>query len=144
MINSQQYNHFAIIRKIVVREKRVYQNFINCDIEIARNFRDRQTQKANININLNSFVNDIENNNMTIMNNILFVIIDSNENFIVKSQACITTKATKIKNQKFIDLKFKKLLTLFNVHAKLYLNKITREYITIINLSVLTKKMKYI
>ena len=67
-------------------------------------------------------------------------MINSNENFIVKSQTRITTKAIKIKNQKFIDFKFKKLLTLFNVHAKLYLNEITREYIIIMNLSVLTKK----
>ena len=40
MINNQRYNHFAIIRKIVVRKKRIYQNFINYDIKIAKNFRD--------------------------------------------------------------------------------------------------------
>ena len=71
-------------------------------------------------------------------------MINSNENFIVKSQTRITTKTTKIKIHKFIDFKFKKLLILFNIHAKLYLNKITREYITIMNLNIFTKKMKYI
>ena len=93
---------------------------------------------------MNSFANDIKNDNITIMNDILFLMINSNENFVVKSQARITTRATKIKNRKFINFKFKKLLTLFNVHVKLHLNEITREYITIINLSILIKKIKYI
>ena len=145
LVNSQKFNIFIVIRKIVIQKKRVYQNFINCAIEIVIYFRNRQIHETNFaKIDLNSFANEIKNNNVAIMNDIFFVVANSNsnENFLVKSKTRIVFKATKNKKRQFTKLKFKKLLMLFNIHAKLHLNEMTRKYVTIMNLSVLIEKNK--
>ena len=55
----------------------------------------------------------------------------------------VLIKTLSKRERKFKNDKYKKLLTLSNIYINLYLVAITREYETIINLSVLTEKLKY-
>jgi len=50
----------------------------------------------------------------------------------------------KQREQLFLKNKFKKLLSLFNIYTSLYFANITHKYNTIINLNILTKKIKHI
>ena len=59
---------------------------------------------------------------------------------LIQSQ---TRKRVKQKKRRSSRKKFERLLTLSNVHAELHLTNIAREYATVMNLSVLTEKMKH-
>ena len=56
-------------------------------------------------------------------------------------EALIETSSRR--ERKFKDDKYKKLLTLSNVHVDLHLAAMTREYETIMNLNVLAEELKH-
>ena len=53
------------------------------------------------------------------------------------------SKIKKTKNKRAKDNKFRKLLSLSNVHAELYLADNVMKYITVMNYNVLTEKLKH-
>ena len=64
----------------------------------------------------------------------MFSVVENSKNLI---------KTFKQKRRKFKKNKFKKLLTLSNIHINFYLVNMIREYKIIMNLSVFIKKLKH-
>ena len=105
--------------------KRVtYQKLIQCVIETVKNFNKRNDENSNEKIN----------DQKKVMLKMFFIVVDFVDD--------VSTQI-KIKNRKSVTNRFKKLLSLFNVHVELYLKKMTTKYTIVMNLNVLTKKMKH-
>ena len=132
-MNSQKYTYHRRLHKIIIQNRQTYQNLIICVIEIAK-----QIHRANsLNKNMNFFAEKSLNENIASMNEKLSAIKNaknaknvSNElNEVKQSFAKHRSSKNDFRNKRarfqFKNVKFRKLLTLFNVHAKLHLKQIT-------------------
>ena len=158
MMNNQRYIFFDVLRTIVLKNKQTYQDLINCVIETTTKFDEKQTHDVDLidddlnffandfrEKNLNFFANVFENENVVKMKNVLFAMKKSNDDVDVLKMKSEIRIVTRVRNKKrsFSKKKFKKFLIFFNVHAKLHLNEMTKKYVIVMNLNVLTEKMKH-
>ena len=148
LIESQRYIDHLMLRQIVLQDRQAYQDLIRCAIESVKSFdriqKDHENQNENLS-DVNSLTNNDSHQDEDLLTNILSNVEsmkDSKDmNFLLISSQ--TRKRVKQKRRRSSRKKFEKLLTLSNVHAELHLIDMTREYATVMNLSVLTEEMKY-
>ena len=128
LMNNQRYTQSNKLNEIVLIERKIYQNLIECvtNDELIKNDE-----------NLNKDANENEDNES--MLNLFSNAKNSNDStFFVQFQ-----KRIKSRERSTSSNKFKKLLSLFNVHARLHLTNMTREFETIMNLNVFADEMKH-
>lgn len=101
-MNNQRYIFFDVLRTIVLNDKQIYQNLINCVIETTTKFDKEQTYDVD---NLNFFANVFENQNVIKIKNVFFIIKKSKNDVDVLKIKTKIRIVTKIRNKKRSSLK---------------------------------------
>ena len=139
LVESQRYTYSKKLHENILIDRKVYQQFIECAIQ-SEVFDDH----SHI---VNQETENDENDVLEKVFSDAVLNVDSNElkNDVLLLQSRAPTKSFAAKkNRKLKDDKYKKLFALFNVHADLHFVDMTREYVTVINVNVLSYEMKHI
>ena len=136
-VESQRYIYLKKFYEIILIDRKIYQQFIECVIQ-SKVFND-QSHTVN---------QETKNENDVLEKMLLNVVfnVDSNElkNDVLSLRNRASTKFFAIKkNQKFKDDKYKKFLVFFNIHVDLHFVDITRKYVIIMNVNVLSYEIKH-
>ena len=136
-VESQRYIYLKKLHEIILIDRKTYQQFIECVIQ-SKVFDDQSHT-------VNQKIKD-ENNVLKKMFSDAVLNVDLNESkndmLLLRDRASTKSFAVK-RNQKLKDDKYKKFFVLFNVHADLHLIDMTREYVIVINVNVLSYEMKH-
>ena len=138
LVESQRYIYSEKLYEIILINRKIYQQFIKYVIQ-SKVFDDQShtvdQETENENDVLKKMFSDV----------VLNVDLNESKNKMLLLRDRASTKFLTVKrNRKFKDDKYKKLLALFNIYVDLHLIDITREYVIIMNVNVLSYKIKHI